>query len=210
MTAWVRCSASDRTPAGAGRWCRPDPRPASGSSMSRQAPAWSPPSSCARRGCEVVGLDQSEAMLSGRRTAHRCPGWPSGSARAGEAERLPSPTASSTPSASPICSATSMIGRARCPSSPAWSSPAAGSGCSSSASRRSRRSAALARAHPPGSAVAGPGGVARVVSRWVVSWGRVSRVCTPRTRSARFWRAAGIGEVSQQRMSFGAGLSCGG
>ena len=129
-------SASARIRGGGEPWWTPcEPARPTVSSTSRPGRASSARQLVRRYGCAVVGLDQSRDMLDGARSA--LAGRPELAGRIelveGEAERAAvRRRASSTTSRSPTSCATWTTRARRSPSSPAWSSPGAGSPRSSS------------------------------------------------------------------------------
>ena len=150
MTGWARCSASARIRAGAARSSRRSTRDrATACSTSRPAPEWWPRRWSAQGNCQVVALDQSEAMLGAARARLRAtPRWRRTSASSPARQSgCRSPIESSTRCRSPICCATSTTARRRCASWRGWSSRAAGSRWSSSRFRQIQRCGALWRVY---------------------------------------------------------------
>ena len=119
-----------------------------------------------------------------------------------------SPTASSTRSHSPTCCATSMIRRRRCASSPACVKPGGRIGMVEfGVPSKPLLRALVARAHPGRAPAARPARLTGVVRGRAVPGAEHRAVPRRVARSAaRLWRAAGIDDVRERRMSFGAGL----
>jgi demethylmenaquinone methyltransferase/2-methoxy-6-polyprenyl-1,4-benzoquinol methylase len=159
----------------------------------------------ARRGAEVMGLDQSEQMLAGARA--RLSDWPKVTFVQGEAERLPFEDASFDALTFTYLlryvddRAATMAELARVVK------PGGRIGMVEFAVPRARWARALWRAQ---TRVALPL-ASRLVSR---AWFEVGRFLGPNIEGferdepdlVSLWRRAGIGEVRQRRMSFGAGL----
>jgi demethylmenaquinone methyltransferase/2-methoxy-6-polyprenyl-1,4-benzoquinol methylase len=159
----------------------------------------------ARRGAEVMGLDQSEQMLAGARA--RLSDWPKVTFVQGEAERLPFEDASFDALTFTYLlryvddRAATMAELARVVK------PGGRIGMVEFAVPRARWARALWRAQ---TRVALPL-AGRLVSR---AWFEVGRFLGPNIEGferdepdlVSLWRRAGIGEVRQRRMSFGAGL----